>query len=404
VNAFTGLFLEEYFRFVTNTFRKHDPNHMLIGNRYQSGTINNEQLCRISADYMDIISFNYYTYALDKDFLNRIHAWTGGKPMILSEFYFNSPKDSGLPGGGKDVSSQEERGLGYRNYVEQAAALGYIVGIEWFSLVDQSLTGRFFSKYNGENGNNGLISVADRPWRVMLAEMMKSNYGLWDVLSGARQPFAYADPRFTAQGGSKQVLKIARATGEIQLNGTAENWPGTPAEQISSQRLVQGATSGGVECAFKLCWDDNNLYLLANVSDPTPMRNDHAGPDLWIGDGIELFTGAEGLEQGGGLLFGDRQVLLGAGGQGASYIARGPKQVPCEVYVAPRADGKGYTLEAAIPFEALGFRPRENMAIRFDIGVDDSEDGASRARQLMWNGSDRNSGDRTGWGQAVFAK
>ena len=66
----------------------------------------------------------------------------------------------------------------YRHYVEQAAALGYVVGMEWFTLVDQATTGRWFEKYNGEAANTGLITVTDRPWQAMLAEMMKTNYGI----------------------------------------------------------------------------------------------------------------------------------------------------------------------------------------------------------------------------------
>jgi hypothetical protein len=406
VRDFTGAFLEEYFRFVTETFRKHDRNHMLLGNRFQSGTINNEQLCRICGKYMDVISFNYYTYGLDKDFLDRIRGWTGGRPMILSEFYFSSPKESGLGGGGH-VSTQEQRGLAYRNYVEQAASLGYVVGIEWFTLVDQSVTGRWFERYNGENTNTGLISVADRPWRPMIEHMMKTNYEIYEVVLGKRPPFVFDDPRFNQTGASKKVVTISRAAGEIKMNGLAENWPGAPAERVSSKRLVQGADAGGAECAFKLCWDDKCLYLLANVTDSTPMMNDHKGGTIWSGDAIELFIGHENLDQGGQLLFSDRQVLLSAGKPGGEYqwhFANSAKQHECRMYVAANADGKGYTLEAAIPFEALGFAPKEGMEIRFDIGLDDSENGRGRARQLMWNGTERNSGDRTNWGRATLAK
>lgn len=407
VKEFTGIFLEAYFQLVTETFRKYDKNHMLIGNRLQSGTINNEQLCRLSGKYLDVVSFNYYTYYLDKDFLNRIYKWTGGRPMILSEFYYDSPKDSGLPGGGKDVSSQLERGLGYRNYVEQAASLGYVVGIEWFTLVDQSFTGRFFEKFNGENANTGLVSVADRPWKTMLAEMMKTNYDIYAVCLGERKPFSFDDPRFASSGTGRRVAKISRATGPVKLDGSAVNWPGTPAETVGSNRLVQGADAGGLEASFKLCWDDQNLYLLAHVADATPMRNDQKGDMLWSGDGIELFVGHEQVGEPGPLLFTDRQILLSAGRSNDRcqwHFVRASAQPECAMTVVPDVDGKGYTLEAALPFSSLGFTPKEGQEIMFDLAVDDSSDGKSRVRQLVWNGTARNSGDRSAWARAVFAK
>jgi hypothetical protein len=72
--------------------------------------------------------------------------------------------------------------------------------------------------------------------------------------------------------------------------------------------------------------------------------------------------------------------------------------------VIPDVDGKGYTLEAAMPFSALGFAPKEGQEILFDLAVDDSSDGKARVRQLVWNGTARNSGDRSAWARAVFAK
>lgn len=188
--AFTGVFLEELFKLVETNFRKHDKNHLLIGYRYQPVTINDQQLCEITGRYVDVNSYNYYTHELDKEQLKRIHEWSGGKPIMLSEFFWSSPKDSGLAGG-RAVLSQQERGLIYRNYVEQAASLGFVVGIEWFTLLDQASTGRWFSKYSGESFNTGIFSVADRPWKPMIAEMAKTNHTIYDVILGNRPPFKW---------------------------------------------------------------------------------------------------------------------------------------------------------------------------------------------------------------------
>jgi len=192
--AFASLFLDEYLKIVATEVKKHDPNHLLIGSRLQPATISHEWICRALGRHLDVMSYNYYTYPLDQSFLKRIHDWTGGLPMILSEFFWSSPTDSGLTGG-RELSSQKERGLAYRNYVEQAAALGFVVGIEWFTLVDQSATGRWFSGFDGERANSGLISVTDRPWKDMLNEAMKTNYGIYDVYLGLKPPFVWEDAR-----------------------------------------------------------------------------------------------------------------------------------------------------------------------------------------------------------------
>jgi hypothetical protein len=198
MKAYVGAFMENYFAQIEKLFRQHDKNHLLLGSRLQPVTMNDEQLCRMMGRHLDVVSYNYYTMGVDTAALKRFHEWTGNKPMMLSEFFWSSPKDSGLVGG-REVSSQQERGLAYRNYVEQSASLGFVIGIEWFTLIDQATTGRWFSKYNGESYNTGLVSVADRPWKDMLAEMMKTNHAIYDLLLGKRPPFAWDDPRFRVQ-------------------------------------------------------------------------------------------------------------------------------------------------------------------------------------------------------------
>jgi len=194
-HAFAGVFLDEYFHLVSDTYRRYDTHHLLLGSRLQPGTINDEQLCRICGKYLDVMSFNYYTVGVDKEFLQRIYRWTGGLPMMLSEFYWSAPKESGLAGG-SELATQQERGLAYRNYVEQSASLGFVIGIEWFTLVDQAATGRWFSGFDGERANTGIIAVTDRPWKGMLNEATKTNYDIYKVLLGERPPFVFGDPRF----------------------------------------------------------------------------------------------------------------------------------------------------------------------------------------------------------------
>jgi hypothetical protein len=402
--AFFRLFLEARYALVDTALRKHDPHHLLIGDRWMPGTANSEVLVTTAAKYIDVVSVNYYTYGIDKAFLDRIHGWAK-KPLLFSEFYY-AVTDQGLQGGNK-VNSQRERGLAYRNYVEQSAATGYVVGIQWFLALDQACTGRFFEGFNGEAANTGLVNVADRPYKDFLAEVMKTNFTIYDVILGARPPFALNDPRFAARrAGAAKHVAISRMVNQFTLDGSRARWPSVPALRIGADGLVQGGDAKDFEATFRLAWDDANLYLFIEVSDPTPMKNSQKPENIWNGDAVELFIGHEDLGEGGPLKYSDRQVLIrGAkSGEANVYIGNSPKQFTARSLVLPSLDGKGYTLEAAIPFAALGFKPQENQELLFDIAVDDSETGNGRIRQLVFNGNARNSKDRGAWGRATLLK
>ena len=119
---------------------------------------------------------------------------------------------------------------------------------------------------------------------------------------------------------------------------------------------------------------------------------------------MELFTGYEDLDQLGSLRFCDRQVLIRGDKADAKhapmFFANTPlKNCQGRSAVIPGADGKSYTIEAAIPFSALGFTPKPGQEILFDLVVDD---GGNGRRMLAWNGTARDSRDRGSWGRATF--
>ncbi len=403
MQAYTEVFLDTYFKFITETFHKYDSKHLTVSNRWQPGTANNEALCRAAGKYMDVISINYYTLGVDKGFMERLYKWTGGKPQMWSEFYYTSGAESNPSAGGLDMKSQKARGEAYRNYVEQAAHLGYVVGIEWFTLIDQAVTGRWFSKLDGERSNTGLFNACDRPYDDMLRQMSETHHVIYDVWLNGKTPFEIDDARFNGGAGKTQKSTQAGrvAPGTMVIDGLADGWPGRPPERIGSERIVSGKDGKGLEGAFKVAWDAQNLYLLVNITDPTPLNNTKHGDKIWSGDGVELFIGSEKLDQAGTLLFSDHQVLLAGSTQitpDSTHIIAAAKQTAIKLINVPSVDGSGYTMEAAIPWSALDIKPGEGTQLIFDLAIDDAPQGGDRTRQLMWNGGARNSGDRSYWG------
>ena len=409
VTAFTSIFLEQYYSLLHSLFRKYDKNHMLLGSRWQPGTANNEMLVNICAKYCDVISVNYYTIAFDQSFLDRIAKWSGDKPMLLSEWHYSCSAESGLPGGLGSVNTQQERGLAYRNYVEQAAATGYVVGIEWFTLIDQARAGRYFERNTGEKANTGFFSVTDRPWKGLADAAAKTNTEIHDVLFKKRPPFQWDDPRFVpkSKGDARQTISVPWVANAMKIDGSRDDFPVVPPMLMGKDQMTHGADAGDFLVAFRLAWDEKNLYFFADVTDKTPGKSERKGADLWQGDGVELFLGTEDQDRPGNLMFSDRQILLGAG-QGADqiFVRNFPSNRKHDIQrtVVQKADGSGYSLEAAIPFEVLDWKPKDGAVLMFDVAVDDSENGLDRVRQFVWHGDDRVSGERGCWGRIQLVK
>jgi hypothetical protein len=179
--AFVYKAFERFVDVINAAVRKHDPNHLNLGLRF-GGHAPPTEMLETSRGF-DVYSMNSYRYSLDPDVIQRIYDVTG-LPIIIGEFHFGVPQN-GLAAGLVQVSSREQRGVAYRYYVEQAAALPALVGTSWFQWVDQSVTGRM----DGENYNIGLVDVTDRPYPEMVDAMKATHKRLYEVHSGLVPPF-----------------------------------------------------------------------------------------------------------------------------------------------------------------------------------------------------------------------
>jgi len=154
---------------------------MIIGLRFGGGVA--PELVRASKAF-DIYSLNNYAYSVNMQEIEKIRAAID-RPVLIGEFHFGTP-GRGMTPGLKQTANQEERGVAYRYYVENAAANPSIVGTHWFEWLDEPNTGRF----DGENYNIGLVDVADRPYNELVAAAQATHRRLLEVHSGQTPPVA----------------------------------------------------------------------------------------------------------------------------------------------------------------------------------------------------------------------
>jgi hypothetical protein len=173
---------QSYQRFVeaaTAAIRKHDPNHLSLGLRFGSSAP--PEIVRLSKVF-DVYSLNNYAYKVNQTEIDKVRSLID-KPILIGEFHFGTP-GRGMTPGLKQTSSQEERGVAYRYYIENAMADPSIVGAHWFEWVDEPSTGRF----DGENYNIGLVDVTDRPYTELLDAAKATHRRLMSVHAGKEPP------------------------------------------------------------------------------------------------------------------------------------------------------------------------------------------------------------------------
>lgn len=143
---------------------------------------------------------------------------------------------------------------------------------------------------------------------------------------------------------------------------------------INAERAAHG--DHGASARFKLMWDEENLYVYAEVSDTTP---DTAAEDAYQRDSVELFINEDGTKPDS-YGEGDGQYRVDLNNE-RSY-GSGASENDGFITAVEKTD-TGYIVEAALPFRATA--PETGNKIGFDFQVNDAHGNGERGYILKWS-------------------
>ena len=206
---------ERYYSLVHGMIRKHDPQALILGDRYQSFYY--PEVARACARYVDAVSSNLNASWNDGTFprfyLETLHRLTG-KPVLIGEFYAaareNRSGNKNSRGVYPVVATQKERAAAAGNTLRGLLNLPFVIGADWFQYHDQPTHGRF----DGENFNFGLVDIHDRPYEPLATTLsafntrLASTFGRPDASRGVsaapRDPFGQFEPTLALKGWDRE--------------------------------------------------------------------------------------------------------------------------------------------------------------------------------------------------------
>jgi len=165
--AFETAFAAQYFKVVSSTLKKYDPNHLYLGCRFtrQPKPLH---IMQTAGKYCDVITVNVYTFIAKE-----LEIWHNAtqKPILIGEHHVPLSSERQFPPNYK-CFPEEERKAYYLNYVERWAKMPFSLGCHWYQFTDQHLTGR---STDGECQTVGLVDITDQPHRQMIEAVNKAS-------------------------------------------------------------------------------------------------------------------------------------------------------------------------------------------------------------------------------------
>ncbi len=260
--AFVERVARRYYETTTAAIRRHDPNHLILGNRFAGDAP--EAAWDWAGRTCDIVTVNIYPRADlqagrligAEDFLRRRFEQVR-KPIIITEWSFPAldAKDSrGRPlpsqhGAGMRVDTQAQKARCYAIMQRSLAALPFVVGSHYFMWSDEPADG--ISSSFPEDSNYGLVSEADEPYAELTATAARINALLPELHSGELDVSAAALPEapgsdvLSSLNPVPGVVDYAPGAGGFTIETGALKAVRTPGSGAAFDHVFVRETAGG---------------------------------------------------------------------------------------------------------------------------------------------------------------
>jgi len=174
----------------------------------------------------------------------------------------------------------------------------------------------------------------------------------------------------------------------IKLDGTAKSWNmrelnGIDMNCTNSLEYGTAMKPGDLSAKVYSCWDDQNLYIFANIRDKELVAVADV-EQIQDSDGVTLYFDSKN----DGFIWGDSDdVAVTITPDGKSRILTlGRPPSSDEVRYASKIKRGGYTEEIAVSWKFLGITPAKGEKLGFTIAVQDLNlSGGTKKARLDWH-------------------
>ncbi|OHB57674.1 MAG: hypothetical protein A2173_04650 [Planctomycetes bacterium RBG_13_44_8b] len=179
------------------------------------------------------------------------------------------------------------------------------------------------------------------------------------------------------------------------IDGAADElW--SAARRYKIGNVIYSPLTSADDCSaeFRAMWDENNLYVLVDVTDdklvndtspdqPVTLPTGSTAVPWWFDDCVEVYIDA------------DNSKSNQYGNDDTQYHFDWDKTKPTigrhnehgrmeNIEFAMKTIEGGYSTEIKFPWSTLGVKPSDGMKIGLDVHVNDDDDGGERDSKIMW--------------------
>ena len=186
VEPLRQFFADAYYKFIQDTVKSLDANHLYLGYWIVPGWWQNESDWSLIAKHCDVIGYDHYAETFVDPSIEKLIAQTD-MPVLCGEFSY-PPTYGGERGMGAFflVTTPDEKTSGerYQRWMQSAGKNPWCVGGLWFEYRDEPVTGRGPGSgpaltYD-EHYAFGIVDVTDRPKWAMVERMRDANLRVAD--------------------------------------------------------------------------------------------------------------------------------------------------------------------------------------------------------------------------------